>query len=126
MAEYAYFKPLKKQTDQLQGQVLWRFRTSHFSRWVMLLCAKICEDIVDGNRSQTALHVRWLGDIEAAVRRRLTQDPTPREAEDLRGDWLEVCGLFGTLQGPIITIGQLGFTYQDHAWPKLECLRGVA
>ncbi|KAG8744027.1 hypothetical protein FRC11_013659, partial [Ceratobasidium sp. 423] len=29
-------------------------------------------------------------DIESAVQRRLTQDPSPKEAEGLRGDWLEI------------------------------------
>ncbi|CAE6360122.1 unnamed protein product [Rhizoctonia solani] len=90
MADYAYFKPLKDQAEQLQNQLLLRLRGSHFTRWVMLLCAKICEDIVNGDRSQTTLHISWLGDIEAAVRRKLAQDLTPRETEDLRGDCLEI------------------------------------
>ncbi|CUA73190.1 putative transcriptional regulatory protein YLR278C [Saccharomyces cerevisiae S288c] [Rhizoctonia solani] len=90
MADYAYFKPLKDQAEQLKNRLLSRLRGSHFTRWVMLLCAKICEDIVDGDRSQTTLHIRWLGDIEAAVRRKLAQDLTPRETEELRGDCLEI------------------------------------
>ncbi|KAJ1305338.1 hypothetical protein OPQ81_000354 [Rhizoctonia solani] len=90
MAEFAYFKPMKDQSDQLRDLVISRVRNSHFSRWLMLLCARICESIVEGDRSQNELHLRWIGDIEAAIRRRLSRDPTPREEEALRGDWLEV------------------------------------
>ncbi|CAE7186262.1 unnamed protein product [Rhizoctonia solani] len=90
MTSYSYFRPVKDQTEELQTQILQRIRSSHFSRWVMLVCAKICEAIVDGDNSQTALHYRWLGDIEMVLRRRLSQDPTPHEADSLRGDSLEI------------------------------------
>ncbi|CAE6501383.1 unnamed protein product [Rhizoctonia solani] len=97
MTKHTYFKPLKDQTERLKSQILSRLRSSHSGRWVMLLCAKISEDIIDGDRSLTVLHTRWLGHIEAAVRKRLAQDPMPREAEALREDWLEASLLKTTL-----------------------------
>ncbi|CAE6436558.1 unnamed protein product [Rhizoctonia solani] len=99
MMDYAYFKPVQDQADQLQSMICSRLRNSHLSQWIMLICARICEDIIDGDRSQTGLHIRSIGDIEATLWTRLCQDPTPREAEDLRGDWLEVSLLKTALGG---------------------------
>ncbi|KAH7338114.1 hypothetical protein B0J17DRAFT_660842 [Rhizoctonia solani] len=99
MMNYVYFKPISDQIEQLQTIVLSRLRNSHLSRWIMLVCAKICEAIIDGDRSQNELHSRWIGDILATVWIKLAQDPTPRETEDLRDDWLEVSLLKTALVG---------------------------
>ncbi|KAG8697620.1 hypothetical protein FRC11_014960, partial [Ceratobasidium sp. 423] len=88
--EHAYFKPMKNHSEQLQSMIILRLRNSYSGRWFMLLWTKICENIVNRDQSQAQLHIRWMGDLEVAVRTRLIQDPTPREAEYLRGDWLGV------------------------------------
>lgn len=99
MMDFAYFKPIQDQKEQLKSMILSRIRHSHFSRWIMLVCARICEAIIDGDWSQNDLHIRWIGDIESTLWIRLAQDPTPRETEDLRGDWLEVSLLKASLGG---------------------------
>ncbi|CAE6475443.1 unnamed protein product [Rhizoctonia solani] len=90
MVDFVYFKPSEDQLNQLNSMLISRLRSSHFSRWVMLLSTKISEAVVAEDRSQTELHLRWIGDIKTGIHRRLTQSPPHQEAVDLRGDWLEI------------------------------------
>ncbi|CAE6426506.1 unnamed protein product [Rhizoctonia solani] len=97
MIERAYFKPMNDQREQIRNLVISRLRSSHLSRWTTLLGARIGEAIIDGDHSQTQLHIRWIGDVETVVQRRLAQDPPPKEAENLRRDWIELSLLKTTL-----------------------------
>ncbi|QRW20892.1 Fungal Zn(2)-Cys(6) binuclear cluster domain [Rhizoctonia solani] len=49
------------------------------------------EALVNEDQSQTALHLRWIGNVQSMIHRRLIQGATPQEAEVLHGDWLENC-----------------------------------
>ncbi|KAF8686357.1 hypothetical protein RHS04_00145 [Rhizoctonia solani] len=48
------------------------------------------EALVNEDQSQTALHLRWIGNVQSMIHRRLIQGATPQEAEVLHGDWLEI------------------------------------
>ncbi|EUC60500.1 fungal Zn(2)-cys(6) binuclear cluster domain protein [Rhizoctonia solani AG-3 Rhs1AP] len=98
MMERSYFRPIQNQTDRLRRSILARLHSSSFSRWVMFLCARICESFVKGDASQNQIYNRWIGDVERALKSALTQDLASREAQERLGDCLEV-QLLKTMMG---------------------------
>ncbi|KAF8686355.1 hypothetical protein RHS04_00149 [Rhizoctonia solani] len=67
-----------------------RLRASPSSRWIILISIKIYEDIIEGDRSQTDIHVHWIERTAASIYRRFGQNLTPQETKYLRADWLEI------------------------------------
>ncbi|ELU39714.1 fungal zn(2)-Cys(6) binuclear cluster domain-containing protein [Rhizoctonia solani AG-1 IA] len=87
---HAYFKPMKDHLAQLRGAMVSRLRASPSSRWIILISIKIYEDIIEGDRSQTDIHVHWIERTAASIYRRFGQNLTPQETKYLRADWLEI------------------------------------
>ncbi|ELU42363.1 fungal zn(2)-Cys(6) binuclear cluster domain-containing protein [Rhizoctonia solani AG-1 IA] len=90
MMELSYFKPAQDQSDRLRRAISIRLKTSSFARWVMFLCARVCESFVNGDATQSQIYNRWIGDVERALKGALTQDLASREAYDRLGNCLEV------------------------------------
>ncbi|KAH7338112.1 hypothetical protein B0J17DRAFT_411231 [Rhizoctonia solani] len=90
MMERSYFKPIRNQTERLQQTITIRLQRSSFTRWVLFLCARICESFAQGDTSQNQIYNRWIGDVERALKSALTQDLASREAQVRLGDALEV------------------------------------
>ncbi|KAJ1305339.1 hypothetical protein OPQ81_000355 [Rhizoctonia solani] len=105
MMERSYFKPLKNQTELVKRATLARLQKSSFTRWIMFLCARICESFLKGDASQNQIYDRWIGDVERALKSVLNQDLASHEAEDRLEDRLEV-QLLKTM------MGNCGGTYQ--------------
>ncbi|CAE6435720.1 unnamed protein product [Rhizoctonia solani] len=90
MMERSYFKPIPNQTERLKQTTLTRLQRSSFTRWILFLCARICESFAQGDISQNQIYNRWIGDVERALKSALTQNLGPREAQERLGDTLEV------------------------------------
>jgi hypothetical protein len=90
MMELSYFKPIQDQSERLRQAISTRLQNSSFTRWVLFLCARVCESFVKGDTSQSQIYNRWIGDVERALKVALTQDLTSREAYNRLGDCLEV------------------------------------
>ncbi|CAE6475447.1 unnamed protein product [Rhizoctonia solani] len=90
MMELSYFKPVQNQSERLRRAISIRLQNSSFTRWVMFLCARVCESFVKGDASQSQIYNRWIGDVERALKGALTQDLASRQAYDRLGDCLEV------------------------------------
>lgn len=93
--EYSYFKPIKNQMVQVRHLILSRLNASTFTRWIMFLCARVCESFVKGDTSQNQIYSQWTEDVEHALRSVLTRDLESHEAQDRLCDWLEVCRFVG-------------------------------
>ncbi|CAE6426527.1 unnamed protein product [Rhizoctonia solani] len=98
MMERSYFKPIQGQTERVRQAILARLQSSSFTRWIMFLCARICESFVKGDASQNQIYNRWIGDVERALKSALTQDLASHEAHNRLGDCLEV-QLLKTMMG---------------------------
>ncbi|CAE7186270.1 unnamed protein product [Rhizoctonia solani] len=114
MMERSYFKGAKNQTDRVRKRILARLQSSGFSRWVLFLCARICESFFNGDASQKQIYNRWIGDVDRALKSALTQDPTSSEAQDRLRDCLEASQI------------QLLKTMMGHCSSTYQVLRTVA
>ncbi|CUA73187.1 Thiamine biosynthesis regulatory protein [Saccharomyces cerevisiae S288c] [Rhizoctonia solani] len=87
MMSYVYFKPIRDQKARILQMITTRIRSSWITRWIVLIDARICEQLID-DTLQPKLYSRWIRDIEGTVRTTLAHDPTSPETHGLQGDWL--------------------------------------
>ncbi|KAB5591704.1 transcriptional regulatory protein [Ceratobasidium theobromae] len=119
-----YFKP--SNNAQMRQVFLSRLNSSSFTRWVTLLYIRIHESYLNGDTLQNQARIRWIEDIEHALRTILAHNPEPHEAQDRLGDWLGVLLLrlrmahisssYTALRNATPTFLQLAFS-DPNLWP---------
>lgn len=85
-----YFKPTKEQLAYIRQSILGRMEISSFTRWIMVVCARVFESSSKGDDSQNQTYQRWIEDVQFALRSALAQNPISPEARVRSGEWLEV------------------------------------
>ncbi|CAE6475436.1 unnamed protein product [Rhizoctonia solani] len=89
MLNYAYFKPVKNQRETMFTMTISRLRSSPISRWLMLLDAKMCGNVME-DTWEPQRYINWIRDLEVVVKNKLVQDSASTEAHVLQADWLSI------------------------------------
>ena len=90
MLEHTYFKPLSRQMTEMQCLITKRLQTSELTRWVMFLCARICESFIKSDTSHNKTYSLWIDQLQQALKASLTGTLDSSEIQERRGDWLEI------------------------------------